>query len=110
MLWSLQQSHEMDYQNQTHLIFNVGCLNRQINKYKVNLIVPSADMQPGKYKMNKNPGLLGPFPNTFNHFIGSNLLVPFHHFTILTTLSRDIQCEIVYWGMVSQSSDNNNVS
>ena len=29
---------------------------------------------------------------------------------ILTTLSRDIQSEIVYWGMVSQSSENNNVS
>ena len=31
-------------------------------------------------------------------------------YIILTTLSRNIQCEIVYWGMVSQSSDNNNVS
>ena len=33
-----------------------------------------------------------------------------HHVYILTTLSRNIQCEIVYWGMVSQSSDNNNVT
>ena len=33
-----------------------------------------------------------------------------HFVKILTTLSRNIQCEIVYWGMVSQSSDNNNVS
>ena len=31
-------------------------------------------------------------------------------FLILTTLSRDIECEIVYWGIVSQSSDNNSVS
>ena len=45
-------------------------------------------MQPRKYKMQRNPGLVGPFVNTFNHFIGavisynfgSYLLVPFRHF------------------------------
>ena len=50
-------------------------------------------MQPGKYKMKKNPGLLRPFLNTFNYFIGAvisynfgaYLLVPFR---VLNTPSR----------------------
>ena len=48
----------------------------------------------------------GPTEKTVSLFCSTSIRL-WNKDQILTTLSRNIQCEIVYRGMVSQSSDNN---